>query len=455
MPGRRRDEDGLVRRTLQNPERLMPLAFLGAIVLGTALLMLPVSRAGPGHAPVMTAIFTATSAICVAGLSVTDAGEYWSTTGLVFITVLTEIGGFGILTLATLLGLAVAKRLGMRSRLAPETGSGSLALPDIRRVLARIALIMVTTQTVTAILLTGRLWLGYHYPPGRALGYGTFHAAQGFNNAGFALWPDSLVGFVGDPWMCLPLALGAIVGALGFPALFESSREWRNPGRWSVHTRLTVWGTLSLLALGFLVVLTFEWSNPGTLGPLNVGQKMLAAFFQDTMTRSGGLNSIPTDALNQETVGVTIVMMFIGGGTASTAGGIKVATFFLLAFVIWTEIRGEPEVVVGRRRVAGSSQRQALTIALLAITLLTASTLLLIALTNDLEFHQALFEVTSAFGTVGLSLGITADLPAAAQIVLAILMFIGRVGSISVGSALALNTRHRLYRYPEERTLVG
>lgn len=173
------------------------------------------------------------------------------------------------------------------------------------------------------------------------------------------------------------------------------------------------------------------------------------------MTRSGGFNSIDLGKLNTETIAVTNGMMFIGGGSASTAGGIKVTTFLLLAFVIWAELRGEPDVVIRRRRIAEETQRQALTIALLGVALVAGGTLALIGLTDDIPFDRALFEVTSAFATVGLSTGITGTLPESAQVVLVILMFVGRVGTIAVGAAIALNTRRRHYRYPEERPIVG
>jgi Trk-type K+ transport system membrane component len=282
-----------------------------------------------------------------------------------------------------------------------------------------------------------------------------FHAVQAFNNAGFALYPDSLVRFVGDAWICVPLALGVLGGSIGFPVLFELAREWRKPGTWSTHTRLTVWGTVGLSLVGFLVFLSFEWSNPHTLGPLSVPAKMLAAFTQDVMTRSGGFNSINLGGMNTETIAVTNGMMFIGGGSASTAGGIKVTTFFLLAFVIWAEVRGEPDVTIRNRRIAEETQRQAITVALLGVALVSAGTLALIGLTHNIPFDRALFEVTSAFATVGLSTGITGTLPPSAQVVLVILMYVGRVGTIAVGTAIALNTRRRLYRYPEERPLVG
>ncbi|MCA2213062.1 TrkH family potassium uptake protein [Jidongwangia harbinensis] len=433
----------------------MPIAFLGAVAVGTALMMLPAARADPGHAPFVTALFTATSAVCVTGLAVVDTPTYWSTFGHVLITVLSQIGGFGIMTLATLLGLLVSRRLGLRSRLMAQTESNGLFDGNVGGVLIRVALVMLVTEGAISVVLTLRFWLGYDYSFGRAVWEAVFHAVQAFNNVGFALYPDSLVRFVGDWWICMPLALGVFTGAIGFPVLFELAREWRKPGCWSTHTRLTVWGTVLLSSLGFLIFLSFEWSNPNTLGPLGTPTKVLAAFTQDIMTRSGGFNSIDLGSMNAETVAVTNAMMFIGGGSASTAGGIRVTTFLLLAFVIWAEVRGEPDVVISKRRIAEETQRQAVTVALLGVALVASGTLGLIALTDDVPFDRALFEVTSAFATTGLSTGITPTLPPSGQILLTVLMYVGRVGTIAVGTAIALNTRRRLYRYPEERPLVG
>ncbi|ROP30368.1 potassium uptake TrkH family protein [Couchioplanes caeruleus] len=443
------------RSSWRYPARIVPLAFLGAIAVGTALMMLPAARAEPGHAPFVTALFTATSAVCVTGLSVVDTPTYWSGFGLALITVLSQIGGFGIMTLATLLSLLVSRRLRLRSRLLAQAESSGLLGGNVGGILVRVALVMFVSEAVISVVLTLRFWLGYDYPFGRAVWEAVFHAVQAFNNAGFALYPDSLVRFVGDWWICLPLALGVLAGSIGFPVLFELGREWRTPGCWSTHTRLTVWGTVLLSGTGFLLFLAFEWSNPGTLGPLSTPAKVLAAFTQDVMTRSGGFNSIDMGDMNAETVAATNAMMFIGGGSASTAGGIKVTTFLLLAFVIWAEVRGEPDVVIHKRRIAEETQRQAMTVALLGVALVAVGTLALIMLTDDVPFDRALFEVTSAFATVGLSTGITAGLPPSAQVVLVILMYVGRVGTIAVGTAIALNTRRRHYRYPEERPLVG
>jgi trk system potassium uptake protein TrkH len=444
-----------VRRALRYPARIVPLAFLAAIMIGTGLMMLPAARAEPGHAPFVTALFTATSAVSVTGLGVVDTPTYWSGFGLLLITVLSQLGGFGIMTMATLLGLLVSRRLGIRSRLMAQAESSGLIQGNVRGVLFRVAIVMLVSEAFITVVLTLRFWLHYDYPLPRALWEAFFHAVQAFNNAGFALYSDSLVRFVADWWICVPLALGVLAGSIGFPVLFELAREWRTPGAWSTHTRLTVWGTLLLSVAGFLIFLSFEWSNPSTLGPLGLSGKVLAAFTQDVMTRSGGFNSLDLGSLNTETIAVTNGLMFIGGGSASTAGGIKITTFLLLAFVIWAELRGEPDVVIRRRRIAEETQRQAITIALLGVALVASGTLALIALTEGVPFDRALFEVTSAFATVGLTTGITPTLPPAAQIVLVILMFVGRVGTIAVGTAIALNTRRRHYRYPEERPLVG
>jgi potassium uptake TrkH family protein len=444
-----------MRRSLQHPARLVPLAFLAAILVGTVLLALPVSRTGPHGAPALTALFTATSATCVTGLAVVDTPTYWSGFGKVVILLLIQIGGFGIMTLATLLGLLVSRRIGLRSRLIAQAETRTLALGDVRTVLGRVAVTMLVCEAAVAVALSLRFWLGYDYPPGKAAWHGVFHAVSSFNSAGFALYPDSLIRFVGDWWICLPIALAAILGGIGFPVLFELWRERRRPASWSTHTRITVMGTAVLLAVGFVVVLAFEWTNPRTLGPMGVQSKILSGFFEAVAPRSVGFQTIDYAAANLETITITTGLMFIGGGSASTAGGIKVTTFFLLAYVIWSEIKGESDVVVGRRRITAGAQRQALAVALLGVAVVAVGTMAMITLTDGLRLDQVLFETVSAFGTVGLSMNVTPHLPGPAQFVIVMLMFIGRVGTITVASALALTDRQRLYRYPEERPIVG
>ena len=431
------------------------MAFLAAIGASTCLLLLPAARADPaGSTTLVTALFTATSAVCVTGLIVTDPG-HWSDFGQVVIIASVKVGGYGIMTAATLLALLVARRLGLRTRMLATSESRSLDLANVRTVLVRVALIQLGFELAVALPLTLRWWLGYGRTFQEALWEGAFHGISAFNNGGFSLYVDSLESYVGDAWINLPIAIGVIAGSLGFPVLIELGRQLTRPRWWSVHTRLTVYGSAALLVLAFLALLVFEWRNPATFGPLGIRDKLLAAFFNGAMPRSGGFSSVDFAAMHPESIAVTNTLMFIGGGSGSTAGGIKVATFLLLAFVIWSEVRGEPEVTVGRRRIAGAAQRQALSVALLGLALVAAGVLLVELLSDGFRFEHIMFDVISAFATVGLSTGVTMSAPEPAQLALAALMFVGRVGPVVLATGLALNTRQRLYRYPEERPIVG
>lgn len=441
-------------RAWGHPARLLPLAFLSAVGVGTALLMLPASRNEPGSAPLLAALFTATSAVCVTGLIVVDTPTYWSGFGQGVILALFQVGGFGIMTFATLLAVVVARRLRLSSWLVAQAETKTIALGEIRSVLGRIGITFLVFESVTAVALTLRFLFGYGMTVREAVWHGVFHSVSAFNNAGFSLNSDSLMRYVEDPWVSLPVCVAIIFGGIGFPVLFELRRELRRPHRWSVHTKIMVLGTSLLLPLGMLAVLALEWRNPGTLGPLGVPGKVLAAFFQSVTSRTAGFNSIDTAALTPETLLVTNVLMFIGGGSAGTAGGIKVTTFFLLACVMWAELRGETDVSVFKRRLGHGTQRQALTVALFGVGLIMAGTVAL-QLFTDHSLDRTIFEAVSAFGTVGMSTGITFHLNTGAQLVLIVLMFVGRVGPITVGTALALRSRRRLYRLPEERPIVG
>jgi trk system potassium uptake protein TrkH len=445
----------MVRRFLRHPVRLVPLGFLVAIGIGTGLLMLPWATSEQRYTPLVTALFTATSAVSVTGMAVNDTPNYWNGFGLVMITVLTQVGGLGILTGAALVSLAVSRQLGLRNRLLVQAETAEYGIGDVRWLLLRIAATVIVCETLMTLVVTGRLWLTYGYPPGRALWSGTFHAVQAFNNGGFTLYSDGLLAFSRDPWVALPLGIGAIIGGLGFPALFEAARHWRRPTRWAVATKLTIWGSVVLLAAGFVGLLLAEWNNPRTIGTYDGPGKVLASFTQIALSRTGGFDVINIKWLSEESHPLLIALMFIGGGSASTAGGIKVSTFFLLAFCIWAELRGEPDVTVGRRRVAGASQRQALTVALISVALVAVGTVGLILITEGVRFNQSLFEVTSAFSTTGLSVGLAPTLPEPGLYVLTALMYIGRVGPLTLGSAIALNSRRRLYRYPKEQPIVG
>lgn len=445
-----------MRRPLQRSARLaLPAAFLVAIGVSTLLLLLPAARADPqAETTVVTALFTATSAICVTGLTVIDT-THWSDFGHAVIIGSVKLGGYGIMTAATLFALLVARKLGVRTRMLATTEGRSLDMANIRGVLMRVALIQTGFEAAVAAVLAARWWASYDRPGREALWEGVFHGISAFNNGGFSLFSDSLTRYGSDWWILLPVALAVVAGSLGFPVLIELFRQWGPPSRWSLHSRLTVFGSLWLLAVAFVVLLTVEWRNPATLGQLDIVDKVLAALFNGAMPRSGGFHSIEFAALHTESIIVTIGLMFIGGGSASTAGGIKVATFLLLAYVILAEVRGESDVVVGRRRLGAPALREAMSVSVLGLFLVVAGLLATVALTEGFPFEFVLFDVVSAFATVGLSTGVTASAPEPAQLVLAALMFIGRLGPVVLATALALNTRQRLYRYPQERPIVG
>lgn len=441
-------------RFLASPARLLPTAFIAAIAGGTALLMLPVSKAGPGGTDPITALFTATSAVCVTGLTVVDTGTYWTAFGQFVVLALIAVGGLGITALATLIVLSLAGRLGLTSTIAAQRETKASGLGDVRRVLLRVGVTMLVLQVSVAIVLSSRLLLAYDNSLPEALREGVFHAVSASNNAGFSLYPDSLTRFVGDPVIILTVCTAIIVGGIGFPVLFELRRRWRSPRDWNLHTRLTVWGTVLLLLVGVIAIVLFEWTNPATLGRLDTGESVLATIFQAVQPRTAGFNVIDVAAMQQESLLTTVALMVIGGGSAGTAGGIKVTTFAVLLFVVWAEIRGDEDVVVQRRRIPTQTQRQAVGITAVGLLGVGVGAIAIMS-TTQIQFGPAVFEAASAFGTVGLSLGFDADLPTSAKLVLVVLMFMGRVGPVAAFAFFAQRSTKVRYRYPESRPLVG
>ncbi|GAA1517714.1 potassium transporter TrkG [Sphaerisporangium rubeum] len=437
-----------------HPAQVVVMGFGFAIAVGTLLLRLPLATTTGESAHWLTALFTATSAVCVTGLAVVDTSTHWSVFGEAMIALLMQVGGLGVMTLGTVFTLLVSKRLGVRARMLAQMETKTLSLADIRRIVARVVMFSLACEAVAATVLTVRFLTGYGEPFGRAAYYGVFHAVSAFNNGGFALWDDSLMRFVSDPWICLTIAVTVVVGGLGFPVVFELMRSWRRPGRWSILTRITVATTAGLLLSGTVVFLVTEWSNPGTFGPLDTAGKWLAAFFTAVMPRSGGFNVVDISQMYPSSWLVTDLLMFIGGGSAGTAGGIKVTTFGLFAFIVWAELRGEPRVNIGHRSLPEAAQRQVVAIMALGTGIVAVATYVLLVIT-PYTLDKVLFEVISAFATVGVSTGITTGLGSPEQVVLVVLMFIGRLGPLTLGSALALKERSRRYQLPEERVIVG
>lgn len=444
----------LKRPLVHSPAQTMTIAFAVGVFIGTGLLLLPASRTGQGSADFFPALFTSTSALCTSGLSTVDPARYWTPFGRSVILVLIQVGGFGIMTLASLLGILVARKLGLRSRINAATESNTLELGDVREVMIGAMEVTALTEVAIALVLAVRFATAYQQSPAQAAYLGVAHSISAFNNAGFAWYPGGLVPFVADPWICMPINIGIIVGGIGFPVLFELRKVTITPRLWSLNTKLTVWGTVILLVGGTMFLTAAEWNNPATMGPLDAPARLLAGFTQAVQPRSAGFNSLDYGQMHESSIFVTTVLMFIGGGSASTAGGIKVGTFFLLFFVMWAEVRGFRDVEIAGRRMGHRTIRQALTVGLLSIGLVLASTLIFM-LVEPFRLNLAMFEVVSAFGNAGLSTGITPALGVPAQLILVVLMFVGRIGPVTMVSALALRERQHFYRYPEGRPLIG
>jgi len=439
---------------LGRPARVVAGAFALAIVIGTVLLSLPIATEtgrGGGFVP---AVFTASSAVSVTGLSIVDTASYWSTFGEITILVLMQVGGLGVMTLASMLAVLMSPRLRLRFNLTVQAETSALTLGDVRRVVVGVVQLSLFFEALVAAALTLRLVFGYDRSIGPAAYESVFHSVSAFNNGGFALFSDSLTRYVSDAWICVPIALAVVIGSLGFPVLLELRRELFQPHRWSLHTKLTLGVSGILLVVGPVLITAMEWNNSRTLGTLSIPDRLLAGIFHGVMPRSGGFNTIDIGAMNAESLVVMDGLMFIGGGSASTAGGIKVTTFAILALVIAAEIRGEPDVQALKRRIPTSVQRQALTVALVSVGVIVVATLVLLSLT-DLSLDLVLFDTISAFATVGLSSGALAEMPGSAHIILAVLMFAGRLGPITLATALATKERTRRYRLPEERPIVG
>ena len=437
-----------------HPAQVIVFSFGALIATATILLATPLAWAGDGSASLLAAAFTATSAVCVTGLTVTDPSS-WSHTGQVIILVLIQLGGIGIMTLASTVVVFFSRRLALRSRLIALTETGA-ELGQLRSVLKGVVLVTVAAETFFAVVLATRFFLTYDVGFGRAVWWGVFHSVSAWNNAGFALFGDSLSGFSGDVWILGPVAVAVFVGALGLPVMVDLRQHGHHHRRWSLHTKLTMVTTVVLVIAGAVLFLAFEWHNQGTIENMPVEDKVLNGLFASVMPRTAGFNSVDLAAMESPTTLMHTLLMFIGGGSGSTAGGIKVTTFAVLILIVWSELQGHADTNAFRRRIPLAVQRQAVAVATVAMASIFGVTFLLFALVPEgTPELTVLFEAFSAFGTVGLSEGVTPHLDSVGKLLIIFLMFLGRLGPLTLGTALVFNTRERLYRLPEDRPIIG
>lgn len=433
--------------------RTLAYGFAGVIGLGTLLLMLPISSQIREFTSPVNAIFTATSATCVTGLVVVDTGTYWSFFGQTVILVMIQIGGFGFMTGATALLSVLGHRIGLRERLLVSESLSLKGPGGMVRIVRRMFLFTALAEGTGTIIFFLRF--AGDYPPLTALWRAVFLSISAFNNAGFDIFGGfrSLSDFRGDALVLLATASLFILGGISFVVVMDifKVRHWDGL---SLNSKLVLTTTAVLLGGGMLIILLVEFSNPTTLGALSLPQKLLNAFFHAATPRTAGFNSLSVSAMRSYTVFFTILLMFIGGASGATAGGVKVNTIGILSATIVSTIRGKENAGAFGREFHIQQIYRALAVVMLSLGLVV-STVFLLGITEKFSFFTLVFEAVSAFGTVGLTTGITPELSVAGRLIITLLMFAGRLGPLTLVLSLLQRQQAGLYRYPRETISIG
>lgn len=439
------------------PPQILVSGFAAIILLGALLLSLPIASRDHHSLPFIDALFTATSATCVTGLVVVDTGTHYTVFGQLVILALIQVGGLGFMTMATLVALVFRKRISLKERLILQEAMNQTTMEGIVRLIRKVMFYALAIESTGAALFTIR-W-SFDMPFGQALYFGIFHGVSFFNNAGFDLFGSvtgpfsSITRYVDDFMINVVSMLLIILGGIGFIVISELL-EFRKRRRLSLHTKIVLTTSSFLIVFGALVIFIFELSNPLTLGPLNPAGKILGSFFQSVSPRTAGANTVDIASFRQATQFFTIILMFIGASPGSTGGGIKTTTFTIMVGAIIAMIRGKEDIVLFRQRLAKDRIFKAITLTMIAL-FLVIFTAMVLSTTEDYSFLKILFEVTSAFGTVGLTMGLTPYLSLVGKIMIVLMMFVGRLGPITLAYALGPKPEKELFRYPEGKVTIG
>ncbi|WP_213581818.1 TrkH family potassium uptake protein [Paenibacillus sp. J2TS4] len=439
------------------PPQILASGFLIIIFIGTMLLSTPLASADGHSVPVIDALFTATSAVCLTGLTVVDTGTTYSVFGQLVIMLLIQIGGLGIMTMSTLFALVLKKRISLRERLILQEALNQNSMEGIVRLIRKIITYSLTIEFVAFIFLTLR-W-SIDFPFGEAAYLGMFHAISLFNNAGFDLFGGVSGRFSGLSLFAEDITVSVIamalitLGGIGFIVMADLM-DYKKRKKLLLHTKVVLFTSGILIAGGAMVIFTFEFTNPASLGSLNGGSKVLASFFHAVSPRSGGVSTLDVGSFRQATQFFLIILMFIGASPGSTGGGIKTTTFAILIGAMIAMIRGKEDIVMFRYRLAKDRIYKAITLVLFALVIVIIAAMVL-STTEAHQFLVILFEVTSAFGTVGLSMGLTPELTVIGKIIVSFLMFLGRLGPLTLAYALGPKKEKELFRYPEGKITIG
>jgi len=435
------------------PSRMLVMSFLIIIVIGTVFLSLPQAVNMGQKISVLTALFTATSAVSVTGLSLVDVSEVFSVFGKIVILILIQLGGLGIMTFSSIIMLAIGKQFSYHEQKILKEDLNSDQVGGVLHYVKIIIAIVASIEIMGAILLT----VGFleTMPVSQAILYGIFHSISAFCNAGFSLFSDSLEGFKGNYIVNYTVSGLIFLGGIGFAVIMSTIRLYKtNVKRYNLTSKLAIIISVFLVILGTILFFVLEYANPNTIGNLSLFQKITASVFQSVSTRTAGFNTIPMGEMNHATIFLFILLMFIGASPGSTGGGIKTTTFGVIAFYVIGVLRNERDIVVTNRRISWEILNRAIAILVISVVYVSVVIMLLL-LNNDLPFRDILFEVVSAFGTVGLSTGITGELNTFSKIIITITMLIGRVGPLTFALAFSEKLKVRSVRYPKENILIG
>lgn len=445
------------RRRQFSPAQVLVLSFTALIASGTILLRLPISAARD-PLTLLDALFTATSAVCVTGLIVVDTPNDLTVFGQLVVLVLIQLGGLGYMAITTVVGVALGRQLSLHERLTLQEALNVQTMEGLARFVLTVLKLTLAFELTGALILTAR-WAG-EYGIAQAAYYGVFHAISAFNNAGFALFSDSLMRFRGDWVVNLVVTTLVICGGLGFVVLTEVGRV-RQYRRLSTHTRLILTLTAALIVVTTALIWFIEHNNPRTLQPLGVGEALLASYFQAVTPRTAGFNTLDIGAMQHASLFLLILLMFIGAAPGGTAGGVKISTFSITVAVIWAMVRGAPEPTLLQRRIPPPLVARAFSICLIGFLALNVVAGLLLV-TQGRELLPTLFETTSAFGTVGLSMGeagapvsLVGHFSGGGKALVIAMMFMGRIGPLTLAVAIARRRELARVRHPEGKFLIG
>lgn len=445
------------RKVSMSATKLVALCFLGIILLGTGLLMLPVSSRSGEPCQFLPALFTATSATCVTGLTPFDTWTQWSGFGQGVLLCLIEIGGLGFMSAATLVIFLFRRKVGLRQRMLIAQALSLNEMDGVVRLQRMVIFGSLGFEAAGALILT--LWFWPQYGFVRALRWGVFHSISAFCNAGFDIFGSmepgsSLLLFQNDPVVLLTLGALVVLGGLGF-LVWQDIAEKRSWKKLSVYSRLVLLATASLIGTGWFFICLLEWNNPETLGNLSVGSKLLGGLFQSITLRTAGFDAINQVGLTQGGKAVSMVLMLIGGSSGSTAGGLKTVTFLVVLLFIWARARGRSNVSAFCRTIPQEQALNAMTISLIMVLLSVLGGIFVCA-TSPVSFTDGLFEAISALATVGLTAGATGLLSVPAKILIIIFMYFGRVGVLTISLGFLMgNQAVERFRYAETSLLIG